>query len=65
MAVNFTSHFCLRPGTVRARLADQGRGGAEGWQFKDEIVAVTIKGKKGDTIVDQDEYILMAPSSTP
>ena len=26
-------------------------------KFKDEIVAVTIKGRKGDTIVDQDEYI--------
>ncbi|EHK54834.1 acetyl-CoA acetyltransferase [Mesorhizobium alhagi CCNWXJ12-2] len=26
-------------------------------KFKDEIVAVTVKGKKGDTIVDQDEYI--------
>jgi acetyl-CoA C-acetyltransferase len=26
-------------------------------RFKDEIVAVTIKGRKGDTIVDQDEYI--------
>jgi acetyl-CoA C-acetyltransferase len=26
-------------------------------KFKDEIVPVTIKGKKGDTIVDQDEYI--------
>jgi len=26
-------------------------------RFKDEIVPVTIKGKKGDTIVDQDEYI--------
>ncbi|RVC81133.1 acetyl-CoA C-acetyltransferase [Mesorhizobium sp. M2A.F.Ca.ET.046.02.1.1] len=26
-------------------------------RFKDEIVAFTIKGKKGDTIVDQDEYI--------
>ncbi|RWC34057.1 MAG: acetyl-CoA C-acetyltransferase [Mesorhizobium sp.] len=26
-------------------------------KFKDEIVAVTLKGKKGDTIVDQDEYI--------
>ncbi|MGB3831231.1 MAG: acetyl-CoA C-acetyltransferase [Mesorhizobium sp.] len=25
--------------------------------FKDEIVAVTVKGRKGDTIVDQDEYI--------
>ncbi len=26
-------------------------------KFKDEIVAVTIKGKKGDTVVDADEYI--------
>jgi acetyl-CoA C-acetyltransferase len=26
-------------------------------KFKDEIVPVVIKGKKGDTIVDQDEYI--------
>ena len=29
---------------------------AEG-RFKDEIAAVTIKGRKGDTIVDTDEYI--------
>src|SRR5690349_12364944 len=26
-------------------------------KFKDEIVAVTIKGKKGDIVVDTDEYI--------
>ena len=26
-------------------------------KFKDEIAPVTIKGKKGDTIVEQDEYI--------
>ncbi len=26
-------------------------------KFKDEIVAVTIKGRKGDTIVENDEYI--------
>jgi acetyl-CoA C-acetyltransferase len=26
-------------------------------KFKDEIIAVTIKGRKGDTVVDQDEYI--------
>ena len=26
-------------------------------RFKDEIVPVTIKGKKGDTVVEQDEYI--------
>jgi acetyl-CoA C-acetyltransferase len=29
---------------------------AEG-RFKDEIAAVTIKGRKGDTVVDADEYI--------
>ncbi|WP_288408828.1 acetyl-CoA C-acetyltransferase [uncultured Sphingomonas sp.] len=29
---------------------------AEG-RFKDEIAPVTIKGRKGDTVVDQDEYI--------
>jgi acetyl-CoA C-acetyltransferase len=28
-------------------------------KFKDEIAAVTIKGRKGDTIVDADEYIKM------
>ena len=26
-------------------------------RFKDEIAPVTIKGRKGDTVVDQDEYI--------
>jgi acetyl-CoA C-acetyltransferase len=26
-------------------------------RFKDEIIPVTIKGKKGDTVVDADEYI--------
>ena len=26
-------------------------------RFKDEIVAVTLKGRKGDTVVDSDEYI--------
>ncbi len=26
-------------------------------KFKDEIVPVTVKGRKGDTVVDQDEYI--------
>jgi acetyl-CoA C-acetyltransferase len=35
-------------------LAEKAR--AEG-RFADEIAPVTIKGRKGDTIVDQDEYI--------
>ena len=26
-------------------------------RFKDEIIAVTVKGRKGDTVVDQDEFI--------
>jgi len=35
-------------------LAEAARSGG---RFKDEIVPVTIKGRKGDTIVDADEYI--------
>jgi acetyl-CoA C-acetyltransferase len=29
----------------------------KGGKFKDEIVPVTVKGKKGDTVVSEDEYI--------
>jgi acetyl-CoA C-acetyltransferase len=43
------------------RLAVQSQNRAEAAQkagkFKDEIAPVTIKGRKGDTVVDQDEYI--------
>lgn len=40
-------------------LASQNKAEAaqKAGKFKDEIVAFIIKGKKGDTIVDQDEYI--------
>ncbi|TIX26019.1 acetyl-CoA C-acetyltransferase [Mesorhizobium sp.] len=40
-------------------LASQNKAEAaqKAGKFKDEIVAVTLKGKKGDTIIDQDEYI--------
>jgi len=40
-------------------LASQNKAEAaqKAGKFKDEIVAVTIKGRKGDTIVDSDEYI--------
>ncbi|MBZ9735832.1 acetyl-CoA C-acetyltransferase [Mesorhizobium sp. CA18] len=40
-------------------LASQNKAEAaqKAGKFKDEIVAFTIKGKKGDTTVDQDEYI--------
>ncbi|WP_029937372.1 acetyl-CoA C-acetyltransferase [Sphingomonas sp. UNC305MFCol5.2] len=35
-------------------LAEKARAAGK---FKDEIAPVTIKGRKGDTVVDQDEYI--------
>ncbi|TIQ30861.1 acetyl-CoA C-acetyltransferase [Mesorhizobium sp.] len=40
-------------------LASQNKAEAaqKAGKFKDEIVAFTVKGKKGDTVVDQDEYI--------
>ena len=40
-------------------LASQNKAEAaqKAGKFKDEIVAVTIKGRKGDTIVSDDEYI--------
>ncbi len=40
-------------------LASQNKAEAaqKAGKFKDEIVAVTLKGRKGDTVVDQDEYI--------
>jgi acetyl-CoA C-acetyltransferase len=43
----------------RFALASQNKAEAaqKAGKFKDEIVAVTIKGRKGDTVVDQDEYI--------
>ena len=40
-------------------LASQQKASAaqKAGRFADEIVAVTVKGRKGDTVVDQDEYI--------
>ena len=38
-----------RAGRLRHRLAEQGRGGAQSGRFKDEIVPVTVKTRKGDT----------------
>jgi acetyl-CoA C-acetyltransferase len=40
-------------------LASQQKAAAaqSGGKFKDEIVPVTIQGKKGDTVVDSDEFI--------
>jgi len=39
------------------RLAEQGRGGAEGRQVQGRDRPYVIAGKKGDVTVDQDEYI--------
>jgi len=43
----------------RFAVGSQNRAEAaqKGGKFKDEIVAVTIKGRKGDTVVADDEYI--------
>ncbi|MEO1328721.1 MAG: acetyl-CoA C-acetyltransferase [Pseudomonadota bacterium] len=40
-------------------LASQNKAEAaqKAGKFQDEIAAVTVKGRKGDTVVDQDEYI--------
>jgi acetyl-CoA C-acetyltransferase len=40
-------------------VASQNKASAasNGGRFKDEIVAVTVKGRKGDTVVETDEYI--------
>jgi acetyl-CoA C-acetyltransferase len=40
-------------------LASQNKAEAaqKAGKFKDEIIAFTVPGKKGDTVVDQDEYI--------
>ena len=46
-----------RSRTVCGRLAEQGRGRQKAGKFKDEIVPVTVKCRKGDTIVDTDEYL--------
>jgi acetyl-CoA C-acetyltransferase len=43
----------------RFAVASQNRAEAaqKAGKFADEIVPVTIKGRKGDTVVDQDEYV--------
>jgi acetyl-CoA C-acetyltransferase len=59
-AENVATKFQITRGDQDA-FAVQSQNRAEAAQkagkFKDEIVPVTIKGRKGDTIVDQDEYI--------
>ncbi|MGK6318271.1 acetyl-CoA C-acetyltransferase [Sphingomonas sp. DT-204] len=42
--------FAVRSQNLAEKARDAGR-------FRDEIAAVTVKGRKGDTVVDADEYI--------
>ena len=59
-AENVAKQFQItRDDQDRFALASQNKAEAaqKAGKFKDEIVAVTIKGRKGDTIVDADEYI--------
>ena len=44
-------------GRTRGCVAEQGSRRQERSHFNDEIIPVTIKGRKGDTIFAQDEYI--------
>jgi acetyl-CoA C-acetyltransferase len=44
-------------GRVRRPQPPAGRRGAEEGRFADEIVPVTVSGRKGDTVVDRDEHI--------
>jgi acetyl-CoA C-acetyltransferase len=48
-----------REDQVKFAVASQNRAEAaqKAGKFADEIAPVTIKGRKGDTVVDQDEYI--------
>ena len=52
-------------GRVRRRLAEQGRGRAEGRQVQGRDRAVTIKDRKGDIIVDRTNISATARRSTP
>jgi acetyl-CoA C-acetyltransferase len=40
-----------------AKSQNKAEAAQKAGKFKDEIVPVTIKGRKGDTVVDSDEYI--------
>ncbi len=46
-----------RSGLLRRRFAEQGEAAQKAGRFKDEIVPFTISTRKGDIIVDADEYI--------
>jgi acetyl-CoA C-acetyltransferase len=59
-AENVASKFQItREDQDKFALASQNKAEAaqKAGRFRDEIVAFTVKGRKGDTVVDQDEYI--------
>jgi acetyl-CoA C-acetyltransferase len=59
-AENIASRWQItREDQDRFAVASQNRAEAaqKGGRFKDEIAPVTVKGRKGDVVVDQDEYI--------
>ena len=59
-AENVASQFQItRDQQDRFALASQNKAEAaqKAGRFKDEIVPVTVKGRKGDTVVEDDEYI--------
>ncbi|OQM75051.1 acetyl-CoA C-acetyltransferase [Manganibacter manganicus] len=59
-AENVASKFQItREDQDKFALASQNKAEAaqKAGRFQDEIVAFTVKGRKGDTVVDQDEYI--------
>ena len=59
-AENVAKQYQITRGAAgRVRVASQNKAEAaqKAGRFKDEIVPVTIKTRKGDIVVDQDEYI--------
>ena len=44
-------------GRIRRRVAEQSRSRAKGWQIRDEIMRLHREDRKGDIVVDADEYI--------
>ena len=51
------SDHARRAGRVCRRLAEQASAARAEGRFRDEIAGVTLKTRKGETLVEQDEYI--------
>ncbi len=44
-------------GPLRRRSQNKAEAAQKAGRFKDEIIPFTVPGRKGDAVVDQDEYI--------